>query len=151
MNKAVQDEDIPVKKLKENIEYFAEYICFNLAKQYVHQNSQCLSNLLTSHLILNQVPEIKRIITGQSASYLLSQKCLKNIFVDNFQITLIIFFQNFSRYSPQHCLLLMIDKRKNAVYKVLGTLLTDLSKAFDCKCHDLLVAKFNAYDLLFLL
>ena len=36
MNKAVQDKDIPVKKLKENVEYFAEYICFNLIKQYVH-------------------------------------------------------------------------------------------------------------------
>ena len=47
MNKAVQDKDIPVKKLKENVEYFAEYICFNLTKQYVHQNSQRLSNLLT--------------------------------------------------------------------------------------------------------
>ena len=26
MNKAVQDKDIPVKKLKENVEYFAEYM-----------------------------------------------------------------------------------------------------------------------------
>ena len=32
----------------------------------------------------------------------------------------------------------MIDKRKKAVDdKVLGALLTDLSKAFDCRYHDL--------------
>ena len=47
MNEAVQDADILVKKLKENVEYFPEYICFNLTKQYVHQNFQHLSNLLT--------------------------------------------------------------------------------------------------------
>ena len=27
MNKAVQDTDMPVKTLKENVQYFAEYIC----------------------------------------------------------------------------------------------------------------------------
>ena len=27
-----QYQDIPVKKLKENAEYFAEYICFDLTK-----------------------------------------------------------------------------------------------------------------------
>ena len=46
-------------------------------------------------------------------------------------------------YSPQHCLLLMIDKWKNAVdiHNVFGAVLTELSKAFDFICHDLLIAK----------
>ena len=43
----------------------------------------------------------------------------------------------------------MIDKWKKAVdnNKVFGAVLTDLSKGFDCLCHDLLVAKLNVYDL----
>ena len=41
----------------------------------------------------------------------------------------------------------MVKKWKKAVdtKNVFGALLTDLSKAFDCLSHDLIMAKFNAY------
>ena len=51
--------------------------------------------------------------------------------------------------SSQHGLLLMKDKWKKEVdnHKVSEPILTDLSKAFYCICHDSLIAELNAYRL----
>ena len=50
-------------------------------------------------------------------------------------------------HSTQQCLLVMIEMWKKALdeKKVAGGILTDLSKAFDCLSHDLLIAKLEAY------
>ena len=50
-------------------------------------------------------------------------------------------------HSSKDCLVAVIEKWKKSLDSKgsFGALLTDLSKAFDCKPHELMIAKFDAY------
>ena len=52
-------------------------------------------------------------------------------------------------FSTHHCLLLMVEKWKEAVHKDknFGALLADLLRAFDCLSYDLVIAKLHSYGI----
>ena len=154
LNKAVQDSDIPVKILKENADFFADYIYLQFNEAVDSSKfadffksadisaafKQGSRNKKENYRPISILPLISKIF----------EKIICRQLSNHFDNILSKFQCGFRKgYSPQHCLLLMIDKWKKAVdnHKVFGAVLTDLSKAFDCICHDLLIAKLNAYGL----
>ena len=154
LNKAVQDSDIPVKILKENADFFADYIYLQFNEAVDSSKfadffksadisaafKQGSRNKKENYRPISILPLISKIF----------EKIICRQLSNHFDNILSKFQCGFRKgYSPQHCLLLMVDKWKKAVdnHKVFGAVLTDLSKAFDCICHDLLIAKLNAYGL----
>ena len=151
-NKASQHYDIPTKIINSNSDIFSDFL-------YVSINSSIKSSLFPSCLKTADITaiyekgkkDLKNNDRPVSILPVLSKLYERNMFKQISE-----FFENiFSKsqcgfrkdHSTQQCLLAMLEKWKRSVDsgKAFGALLTDLSKAFDCLDHELLIAKLNAY------
>ena len=152
-SEAVQEADLPVKLLKDNKDFFAAYIakyfndslksakfpnCLKLASitPVFKKNARTSKNNYRPVSVLSVISRIfERTICHQLSAF--SKR----------------FFQSFNveDYSTQHGLLMMLESWKEAVdkNKAIGALMMDLSKAFDCLSHDLLIAKLHDYGIYF--
>ena len=152
INKATQSTDIPTKLIKENSDIFRDFIFENY--------NNCISSFVFPSYLKNAIitPAHKKGIKTSKDNYrpvsILSniskiyERLMFKQMSEYFELILSKFQCGFrTGYSAQHCLLAMLEKWKSAVdnKKTFGALLTDLSKAFDCLSHDLLLAKLNAY------
>ena len=108
MNKAVQDTDIPVKILKENAEYLAEYICLQL------NEAICASKFPASFKFANITPVFKQGSRNQKENYRsirissiiskIFEKLICRQLSNHFDNILSKFQCGFRKgYSPQHC------------------------------------------------
>ena len=147
-----QQSDIPTKILKQNSNYFAGYFCGNI--------NQCISkSMFPADLKLADVTPVYKnksknpkdnyrpvsILCNISKIY---ERCLYDQIQVFFDSTLSKYQCGFGRgYNAQHCLITLIGKWKKSVDNggAFGTLFTDLSKAFNCLSHELLIAKLDAY------
>ena len=130
LNKAVQDSDIPVMILKENADFFADYMYLQFNEAV---DSSKFANFFKSADIpaaFKQGSENKKENSRPISILPLISNFFEKIICwqlsNHFDNILSKFQCGFKKgYSPQHCLLLMIDKWKKAVdnHKVLGQFL----------------------------
>ena len=150
--KASMENDIPTKVLKGSTDIVGPYLSsiYNSSK---NSQSYPLSlkvadvtpipktkekTLLKQYRPVSLIPIISKLFErnmfDQTSSY-----------IENFLSPYLFGYRK--GHSTEQCLMIMIEAWKKALDKngVAGGILTDLSKAFDCLSHDLLIAKLEAY------
>ena len=148
-----QEHDIQVKLIKSNKGLFSQFIYQNFNNSLFRSNF--LSNLKATDILPTHKKKDKSDIeTYRPISILpklskIYERCMYDQMYKYFDQILSKYQCSFSPgYNTQYCLLVMVEKWKEALHKsgLGGELLTDLFKAFDCIKHDLLIAKLAAYE-----
>ena len=151
-SKSVKENDIPIKITKNNSDIIARY----LSKDF---NRSIDRGIYPSGLKYSDItPVFKSGERSNKSNYRpvsilpsLSKLCERIIFAQMYEYmnTILSKYQCGFRkgISTQHSLIAMIEQWRKTLDDggACGALLTDLSKAFDCMKHDLLIAKLHAY------
>ena len=152
IRKVSQKTDIPVRIIKENIDIVSYFLYHNF------NNSLSCSTFPTAMKYAEVTPIHKKddktdkenyrpisILPNLSKVY---ERLMYNQIYPYFQTIFSKFQCGFRKgFNTQHCLLAMVEKWRKTLDGggETGAVLTDLSKAFDCIDHNLLIAKLNAY------
>ena len=91
-----------------------------------------------------------RLVSSFNTFSKIYEKFAKNLLVSNIEEFFFIFLAAYRKsYSTQHVLIRMVEEWKEKLDNnfIAGSVMTDLSKAFDSIPHDLLIPKLSAYGL----
>ena len=151
-SKSTPIESIPAKILKDNYDIIGPKIVidFNSSiKTGIFPQNQKLADI--SPIFKKDLKLFKenyRPVSILPALSKISEKLMLYQMNDYMRDKLSVYLCGFRKgMSAQNCVLLLVEKWRKSLDKTgkCGVLLTDLSKAFDCLVHDLLIAKLNAY------
>ena len=138
--------------MKENLDIFADFLCTNISSSFKSSSfPSCLKMADVTPFHKKGKKNLKENYRPVSILPIFSKVFERNVFAQ-----MSSFFDKFlskqqcyfpKGYSTQRCLLTLLEKCKRVVDsgQMYGALLIDLSKAFDCLDHELLIAKLNAY------
>ena len=152
LKKATMENDIPAKVLKESADIVSNYLsgAYNNSK---NSHTYPLS-LKVAHVTPIHKAKERTLMKNYRPVSLIP--IISKIFERNMYSPIFLYIENFlspylfgyrKRHSTEECLLVMIEIWRKALdeHKCAGGMLTDLSKAFDCLSHELLIAKLGAY------
>ena len=151
-NKASHSSDIPIRFLKQNVDFFSPFILGYINKSIVLSTFPSVPKLSEIIPVYKNGSRYKKSNGRPIIALPNLSKLLENVLYDKISS----FFENiFSKYQAgsrkgfnlQSCFVAMIEKLKILLNqgREYAAPLIDLSKAFSCLPHDLIIAKFHAY------